>query len=146
MLEVKPVLTARERHSFLTFPWRIYQNDQLWVPPLLPERTKVIDPNRGAFFKNGRADLYIAWRNGEPVGTIVCSEDTHATRFKGYGECMLGFFECVEDYAVAEALLKTAEDWARTRGLKSIYGPYNLDVEDSRGLLTTSQLYACEVA
>jgi hypothetical protein len=135
MIEVKPIITKHERNIFLTFPWRIYKDDPLWVPPLLPERAKVIDPQRGAFFKNGYADLFIAWKDGEPVGTIVCSEDTNATKFKGYGECMIGFFECIEDYAVAEALLKTAEEWARARNLKSIYGPYNLDVEDSRGLL-----------
>ena len=135
MIEVKPVTTTRERNIFLTFPWRIYKNDPLWVPPLLPERAKVIDSKRGAFFKNGYADLFIAWKDGNPVGTIVCSEDTTASKLKGYGECMIGFFECIEEYAVAEALLKTAEDWARVRNLKSIYGPYNLDVEDSRGLL-----------
>lgn len=135
MLQVKPVSTSHERQLFLTFPWRIYRHDPLWVPPLLPERAKVIDPKRGAFYKTGRADLFMAWRDGEPVGTIVCSEDTHATQYKGYGECMIGFFECIEDYTVAEALLATAEAWARERGLKSIYGPYNLDVEDSRGLL-----------
>jgi len=135
MIEVKPVITPRERKIFLTYPWRIYKNDPLWVPPLLPERAKVIDPKRGAFFKNGYADLFIAWQDGKPVGTIVCSEDTTASKFKGYGDCMIGFFECIEEYEVAEALLKTAEEWARVRGLKSIYGPYNLDVEDSRGLL-----------
>lgn len=135
MIEVKPVLTKHDRKIFLTFPWRIYKDDPLWVPPLLPERAKVIDPKRGAFYKNGYADLFIAWRDDEPVGTIVCSEDTNATKFNGYGECMIGFFECVEDYTVAEALLKTAEEWARARKLKSIYGPYNLDIEDSRGLL-----------
>lgn len=135
MIQVKPVITKRERTVFLTFPWRIYKNDPLWVPPLIPERAKVIDPKRGAFFKNGYADLFIAWRDGTPVGTIVCSEDTTATKFRGYGECMIGFFECIEDYSVAEVLLKTAKEWARLRGLKSIYGPYDLDVEDSRGLL-----------
>ncbi len=135
MIEVKLVITKLERNIFLTFPWRIYKDDPLWVPPLLPERAKVIDPKRGAFFKNGYADLFIAWQDGKPVGTIVCSEDTTASKFKGYGECMIGFFECVEDYDVAHALLQTAEEWARARKLKSICGPYNLDVEDSRGLL-----------
>ena len=50
-LEILPVRTAQERRTFLTFPWRIYRDDPLWVPPLLPERAKTIDPERGAFFK-----------------------------------------------------------------------------------------------
>lgn len=135
MIEVRPATTRHEREVFLTFPWRIYRNDPLWVPPLLSEKRKTTDPKRGAFFKNGYAELFIAWKDGRPAGTIAAAEDTAASKFKGYGECMIGFFECIEDYAVAEALLSAAEEWAHRHGLISMYGPYNLDVENSRGLL-----------
>jgi GNAT superfamily N-acetyltransferase len=134
-IEVLPVRTARARRVFLTFPWKIYKDDPLWVPALLPERAKIIDPQRGSFFKNGYAELFIAWQNGKPVGTICCAEDKFITKSKGYGECMLGFFECVDDYAVAAALFEHAEDWARQHGLANLYGTYNLDREDSRGIL-----------
>jgi len=134
-IEIRPVRTRRERRTFLTFPWRIYRDDPLWVPPLLSERARNIDPQRGPFFKNGYAAFFIAWRDGQPVGTLCCAEDLAATRAHGYGECMLGFFECVEEYAVAAALLDRASAWAREHGLKALYGPYNLDRDDSRGLL-----------
>jgi GNAT superfamily N-acetyltransferase len=134
-IEVKPVRTPREKRTFLTFPWRIYKGDPLWVPPLLPERAKIIDPQRGPFFKNGYAEFFIAWRAGKPLGTICCAEDLAVTRGRDHGECMIGFFECVEDYAVAEALLSHAKIWARAHNLTALYGPYNLDRDDSRGLL-----------
>ena len=74
-IQVLPVRTARERRAFLTFPWRIYKGDPLWVPPLLSERAKSIDPQRGLFFRDGYAELFIAWRNGKPAGTIICAEE-----------------------------------------------------------------------
>jgi GNAT superfamily N-acetyltransferase len=135
MIEVRPVRTRREKRLFLTFPWRIYKDDPLWVPPLLPERRKVLDPQQGLFFRNGYADFFIAWADGRPAGTICCAEDTFETRERGHGECMFGFFDCVEDYTVAEALFQQAEAWARQHKLTAIYGPYNLDREDSRGVL-----------
>jgi GNAT superfamily N-acetyltransferase len=135
MIEVRPVRTARERRTFLTFPWRVYSKDPLWVPPLLPEREKVIDPGRGLFFKQGYADLFLAWKDGQPAGTICCAEDTADTNDRGHAECMFGFFESIDDYAVAEALFRCAEDWARRHGMSAIYGTYNLDREDSRGIL-----------
>jgi GNAT superfamily N-acetyltransferase len=135
MIEVRPVCTKRERNIFLTFPWQVYKNDPLWVPPLLPERAKRLDPKQNGFFKNGYADFFIAWKAGRPAGTICCAEDLAATKFKGYGECVFGFFECVEDYAVAEALFSKAEQWSREHKLTGMYGQYNLDYEDSRGLL-----------
>jgi GNAT superfamily N-acetyltransferase len=134
-IQVLPVHTARERRHFLTFPWRIYKGDPLWVPPLLSERAKTIDPQRGSFFKDGYAELFIAWQNGKPVGTIVCAEDRNNTRARGFGECMVGFFECVDDYTLAEALFDRATTWAGEHGLVDLYGTYNLDREDSRGIL-----------
>jgi GNAT superfamily N-acetyltransferase len=134
-IQVLPVRTARQKRYFLTFPWRIYKGDPLWVPPLLSERAKTIDPQRGLFFKDGYAGLFIAWQNGKPVGTLVCAEDTSATKAKGFGECLVGFFDCVDDYAVAEALFDRATDWAGEHKLVSLFGTFNLDREESRGIL-----------
>lgn len=134
-IEVRAVQTRREKNLFLTFPWRIYKGDPLWVPPLLSERKKVIDPNTGKFFEDGYADLFMAWEDGRPVGTIACGEDQSATRSHAFGECLIGFFECVNDYAVAEALLNQATTWARAHSLVRLLGTYNLDREDSRGIL-----------
>ena len=132
---VRPVKTRKERRIFLNFPWQIYQNDHLWVPPLMPDMQERIDRKRGVFFKRGEADFFIAWRDGEPVGTICAAEDRQSNAERGDRECMFGFFNFVEDYAVMEALLGRVRDWARSRDLHSLTGPYNLDYEDSYGIL-----------
>jgi GNAT superfamily N-acetyltransferase len=120
---------------FLTFPWRIYRGDPLWVPPLIPERAKTIDSERGVFFQRGEANFFIAWRGGEPVGTICAAEDRPTNEFRGTKECMFGFFECVEDRAVAVAMVERVKEWARERGLNALFGPFNLDYENSYGVL-----------
>jgi len=134
-VEIRRVQTRRERRIFLTFPWRIYHNDPLWVPPLIPERARLIDPARGPFFKRGTAEFFIAWRAGQPVGTICASEDRAASHAIGVRECLFGFFECIEDYPVARALLDHVRGWAHQQGLSTLYGPFNLDREDSYGVL-----------
>lgn len=135
-VEIRPVRTRRERRAFLTFPWKIYRGDPLWVPPLLPERKRVMDPQRGAFFRRGgEAEFFIAWRGGQPVGTICAAEDKFANERRQTRECIFGFFEYVEDYAVFEALLGRVIAWARQRGLNALRGPFNLDYEDSYGVL-----------
>jgi GNAT superfamily N-acetyltransferase len=134
-VHIEPAVSVRERYQFLSFPWRIYKDDPLWVPPLMPQRSKVIDPERGKFFQDGYAELFIAWRDGEPVGTISCGEDQTATESRGFGECQIGFFECIEDYDVAKALFDRALEWAADHDLTRVRGTYNLDREDSRGIL-----------
>lgn len=134
-VEIRPVVSGRERRAFLTFPWRIYRGDPLWVPPLLPERAKAIDPRRGPFFVRGDAEFFIAWRGGQPVGTICCAEDRVANASRPGQDGVIGFFECVDEYAVARALFDHAAAWAAARGLDTLYGPFNLDYEDAYGVL-----------
>ncbi|HQE92955.1 MAG TPA: GNAT family N-acetyltransferase [Anaerolineae bacterium] len=132
---IKPVQTTQDRRTFLTFPWRIYRDDPLWVPPLLPERARAVVKRQGPFFERGSVEFFIAWREGQPVGTICLAEDTPTNAARGTRECVFGFFECVEDYTVAEALLDYAAGWARQHHLDALFGPFNLDYEDGYGIL-----------
>jgi len=135
-IEIRSMKTRAERRRFLTFPWKIYSDDPLWVPPLIPERLKVTDSRRGVFFERGEAEFFAAFRGGRMVGTICAAKDSAAIEQFGHRECVFGFFETIDDPPVAEALFAAAEAWARERGLDSLIGPFNLDYEDGYGILT----------
>ena len=132
---VRPVKTRSERETFLHFPWKIYANDPLWVPPLMPDWRERIDPEKGVFFQRGTAEFFVAWCNGEPVGTICAAEDLKANKERGLKECIFGFFDYINDYDVMQLLLEKVEFWAKQRGLNALTGPFNLDYEDSYGVL-----------
>jgi len=132
---VTRVESRGDRRRFLLLPYRIYRDDPLWVPPLLPELKRKLDPERGVFFGRGDAELFLARRNGRPAGRICLAEDRKTNAARGRKECLFGFFESVEDYAVARALFDKAMAWAGRRGLDSLFGPFNLDYEDSYGIL-----------
>jgi len=134
-IEIKPVRTAGEKRKFLTFPWKIYRDDPLWVPPLLPERKKVTDPRRGVFFDRGEAEFFLAYRDGKLAGTICAAEDPPTNQNRGKKECMFGFLEYIEDFDVFQALIDQVKNWGKERSLDSLYGPWNLDYEDSYGVL-----------
>ena len=134
-LSVRPVQSPAERQIFLTFPWRIFKGDPLWVPPLLPDWSERIDPARGVFFRRGEAEFWIAWRGKEPVGTICAAEDRQANADRRARECVFGFFNFIEDYSVMQALLNSASQWAAARRLDTLTGPFNLDYEDGYGIL-----------
>lgn len=134
-LEIIPCTTPAQRKKFATFPWQIYKHDPLWVPPLLGERLKLIDPATGTFFKRGTAEFFMAMRDGKLVGTICCANDPETNADRGLKDCMIGFFECIDDRDVAWAMFKHAEKWAVAHGLDTLYGPFNLDYEDGYGVL-----------
>ncbi len=132
---IKKVSNKKDLNRFITFPWIIYQDDPLWIPPLLPERKNQVDPEHSAFLKRGEADFFLAYKDGKLAGTICAAEDPPTNRNRGKNECVFGFLEYIEDYDVFQSLIETARMWGRDRGLDTLYGPWNLDYEDSYGVL-----------
>ncbi len=135
VVDIRRIESPAERRRFLTFPWEVYADDPLWVPPVLKEVERRIDPNRGPFFERGEADFFLAWRGNEVVGRICAAVDRRTNQARDRKDCLFGFFEAVPEMEVARALLARVEDWARGRGLRTLLGPYHLDYEDGYGVL-----------
>ncbi len=138
-ITIKAMTTRRERRAFLTFPWKVYRDDPLWVPPLIPERMKLIDPAKGAFFHRGEAMCFAAFRGKEMVGTVCAAEDQFANQKRGRKDCVFGFIEFLPDYEVLRALISQVEEFARSRELDTLLGPFHLDYEDAYGLLVSGR-------
>jgi GNAT superfamily N-acetyltransferase len=132
-LQVRPVGAPSELEAFLTFPWTIYRDDPLWVPPILSEHRERIQG--GAIAQRGEVQAFIARRGGRTVGTILAAEDPPTNKNRKARECMFGYFEYLPDEAVASALVDSAAAWARARGLDTLFGPFNLDYENGYGVL-----------
>jgi len=134
-IEIRKVESGKELHRFLTFPWKIYRDDPLWVPPILKDRYKIVNPERGVFFQRGTAEFFNAYRGRELVGTISTAIDFKANKAVNKKDCVFGFFECVQDWDAAKALFDHAAEWAKTHEQNRLYGPFNLDYEDGYGIL-----------
>ncbi|UCF18325.1 MAG: N-acetyltransferase [Gemmatimonadota bacterium] len=134
-IQVRPVETRGERKSFLHFPWRIYPGKYpAWVPPLLIEEKKRLDPGN-PFFAHGAVQPFLAYKNGRPVGRIVAIENGLHNRVHEDKVGFFGLFEAEDDAAVAGALLDRAGEWVVDRGLDRLRGPTSLSTNDECGLL-----------
>ena len=134
-LTVRPVVSRRDRARFLDFPYTHYAGHPYWIAPLRMDQAKALDPRKNPFFEHGTAALFLAERGGEIVGRVAAIENGEHLRKYADGNGFFGFFECVEDYAVAEALLDAAAGWLRGRGLTGMRGPTSPSMNDTAGLL-----------
>jgi GNAT superfamily N-acetyltransferase len=133
-VSVRPVRGRRDLRAFVKLPYRLHAADPLWAPPLRREIADRLSPSH-PFFDHGSAEYFLARRGGEVVGRIAAASnrlhnETHEDRVGFFG-----FFECVDDPAVATALLDAAAEWARGRGHDMLRGPASLSVNDECGLL-----------
>ena len=134
-IEVTEVRSRAERNAFVKFPWRIYANDPVWVPPLLIERKAFLDRKKHPFYAHGDAALFLARRGREIVGRVLASDDPHYNALHKTNVGCFGLFESINDHAVAAALFDAANRWLRARGRTEIMGPISYSTNYECGLL-----------
>lgn len=134
-VEIEPITTQRDRRAFVKFAWHVYKDDPNWVPPLISQRLAYLDPDTGPFYEHGDAALFLARRGRRTVGTIAPFVNHRLVEQLEKPQGGFGFFEVVEDYAVAERLLDTACEWVRERDLSQIRGPTNFTDNERPGVL-----------
>ena len=123
------------REQFIRFPWKIYQGDPVWVPPLLLDRRDFLKAAKNPWWANGKAQLFLARRGGEWVGRIAGIHDVNYNRFQESNQGFWGLFECVDDQEVADALFDAGQAWVADQGLTSYLGPMNFNTNQDCGLL-----------
>jgi hypothetical protein len=134
-LSIRPVAGKKETEAFIRFAWEIYKDSPAWVPPLLMDRRKLMDRAKNPFYRHAEAEFFIAWRDGRIVGRIgaIVNHNHNAEHKDKVG--FFGFFECIDDQEVADALVRTAKEWLAARGMTAMRGPASPSVNDEYGLL-----------
>jgi len=134
-LTIQPIVTPQERLDFIHFQWQVYRDDPLWVPPLISERIEFLDKERHPFHQHSEVALFMARRDGQPVGTIAAIRNNRHIEFQNEQVGFFGLFEVLQDPEAAHQLLDTACDWVRQQGLVAIRGPANFSTNEEAGLL-----------
>jgi hypothetical protein len=133
-LTITPVETKKQREEWLRQPWRLYRDDPAWVPNLLMLQREVIDPKKNPFFEHGEVQLFLAHRDGAPVGRISAAIDRDHNEQHGEKTGFFGFFECEDDAEAAKLLLEAAETWTREHGMDRCRGPMSFSINEEVGL------------
>lgn len=134
-ITIRPVASKADKKAFLDVPFPIYRDDPNWVAPLYFERFEHLDPAKNPYFAHAEVQLFLAERDGKPVGRI--SAQLCALRSARYndGVGQFGFIEAPDDPEVFRLLIDAAASWLAARGAIAMQGPFNLSINDETGLL-----------
>lgn len=130
MVEIREVTTKKQLRAFIRLPWMIYKNDPNWVPPLLSEIQNTLDREKSPFFEFGEAAYYLAFKDGACVGRITAHVNARHNSFHNATDGFFGFYECIDDTEVSDALLKAAGEWVKARGMTKLVGPASFTIYD----------------
>jgi GNAT superfamily N-acetyltransferase len=137
-LSVRPIEGKKDLETFLHVPWKLgMKDDPLWVPPLLDDYRRLLNPKKSPFLKHGEVQAFLALDDGKPVGRICAQVDFDFDKQwpSEPGVAFFGFFDSKDDPKVARALFDKAEEWARGKGRTRLRGPFTLDSKGETGIL-----------
>jgi GNAT superfamily N-acetyltransferase len=127
--------SRRDRRRFLDVAAPLYRHDPHYVEPLRRDRLAFLDPVGNPALADLEIQALIARRGGRDVGRVTAHVDRAYDRHHATRAGWFGFFESIDDRAVAHALFAAAVDWARERGASSVIGPMSFNTNQECGLL-----------
>ncbi len=134
-IEIRPVKDRHDHKTFIQVPHAVFADDPAWIAPLNFERSQHISPRHNPFFEHGRAQLFLAFRNGQPVGRISAQvDDLRLARYED-ATGMFGFLDAFDDAEVFAALFNAAENWLKTEAMERAIGPFGFSINEETGLL-----------
>lgn len=135
-VEIKPVNPVRrELNRYVKFAIDLYDGNDFYVPPLIFDEVETLMPGKNPAFDFCRAQSFMAYRDGKPVGRITAIVNDLVNERSGRREARFGFVDFINDPVVVDALFNAAEQWAREQGMTEIIGPMGFSDMDHEGML-----------
>lgn len=135
MTGIVTVRTSRQLKAFIDFPHDLYAGDENYVPELFIAQRDLLTPGKHPFHEHARVQLFLSYREGVVNGRIAAILNDNHNAFNNASDGFFGFFECVNDMAVAAALFGSVEEWLKEQGATTVIGPVNPSTNEPCGLL-----------
>jgi GNAT superfamily N-acetyltransferase len=135
MITIKEVTTKKEFNLFFKFPYLLFKEDKVWIPPMLAEEKSTFNPKLNPAYEHCKAKMFLACKEGRVVGRVAgiinptVNETWHQKRVR------FGWLDFINDKEVARKLLQAVEDWGKQEGLEEIVGPQGFCNMDRAGML-----------
>lgn len=131
---IKEVISNRDLVKFVKFPFSLYKNHPLWVPPLNIDELNSLKKTNPAF-AHCKARYFLAYRDKKIVGRIAGIINYNANSDWGEKNIRFGWIDMIDDIEVTKALTDTVAAWGREEGMETMNGPWGFSDMDKEGLL-----------
>ena len=136
-LEIRTVDSTdrKQLRQFVLFPEKLYRNNPYYVPCLVFDEMETLNAAKNPASDFCNQELYMAYRNGEPVGRVAAIINYKANERWQHQEVRFGWFDTIDDKEVSAALIKKVEEFGKAHGMTHIVGPLGYTDFDPEGML-----------
>jgi GNAT superfamily N-acetyltransferase len=135
--EIKEVKSKKELKIYIRLPEKIHKTHKNWLYPIYSDEFSFYNPKKNDAFSHSDTILFLAYKNGIPVGRIMGIINRKYNQAKREKQARFCFLDCYNDKDIAFQLIKRIEDWARDKEMKTIIGPFGFSDKEPQGILTS---------
>lgn len=132
-IEIKEIFSGKELKTFIRFPFKLYQGNPYYVPPIIDFELSTLSRKKNPAFDHCEAKYFLAFKEGEIVGRIAGI--IHGIEASEKKLIRFGWFDFIDDKEVSKSLLNAVASWAQERGLTGVHGPMGFTDLDFEGSL-----------
>jgi hypothetical protein len=134
-ITIRPVKGLFDFLRFCRLPRLLYTGNPGFAPALDAERWTLHAATLNPHFKLVESQKFLARKDGKWAGRIFAQVYKSEFVPRAASRFQFGCLDAIDDAAVIEGLLSTAENWLRARGAQIIHGPFSPSINCELGLL-----------
>lgn len=121
--------------DFIYLPLHLHRRNPCWVPPLYKDEKKFFNPGKNQSFTYCDTVRILCRNNGKTVGRAMGIIHKGYNELKSERTARFGWLECIDDREVSHELISHIENWAISKGMDKIIGPFGFSDKDPQGAL-----------
>ena len=135
MIEVKEVLTKKDKKKFFKFYIDLYKGSPYATPNLYDDELPEFDPAQNDAFRFADCRMFLAYKDGKIAGRIAAIHHRGVNEKFGYKQVRFTRFDFIDDLEVSKALFEKVREWAKELEMTEIIGPMGFSDLNEEGML-----------
>lgn len=135
MIEIKEVVTKRDRKEFIDFPDKLYKDVKQYTPCIYFDEKMNLDPKVNPAYEYCESKMFLAYKDGKVAGRICAILNRAANEKTEKKRVRFSRFDAIDDIEVTKALFFEVERWALEKGMNELNGPIGFCDLDKQGML-----------
>jgi len=134
-ITIRVIDSKSDLRKFIYFPFYHHKDHKNWVPPIFFEEYAFYSPSKNKNLKTCEHILVLAYENEKVVGRIMGLINEQYNSINNCKDARFFAVECINKQEVMHELISFVEDWARSKGMNRLVGPYGFSDKDPQGFM-----------
>jgi hypothetical protein len=135
MIQIVEVVTKKQLSEFINFPDRLYKGNKYRVPQLHLYEKSSLSSDKNPAFDFCEAKYWLAYEDNKIVGRIAGIINNKSNEIWNEKIIRFGWIDFIDNTEVSSSLIKTVEDWGKSKGMTRSIGPMGFTDMDLEGML-----------